>query len=95
MQTALGAVQATREQKVDGLASAPTFSANWFAAYTNSHHEKRVALHFAERQIEAFLPLYLPSTMPPGHVPRETTRPPLRSCRRSGRWDAVSGKPVS
>lgn len=58
MQTGLGAVQITREQKMDGPASAPAFSANWFAAYTNSHHEKRVALHFAERQIEAFLPLY-------------------------------------
>jgi len=34
------------------------FSANWFAAYTNSHHEKRVASQFAERQIESFLPLY-------------------------------------
>lgn len=34
------------------------FLANWFAAYTNSHHEKRVASHFHERQIESFLPLY-------------------------------------
>jgi transcription antitermination factor NusG len=32
--------------------------AQWFAAYTSSRHEKRVALHFAEREIEAFLPLY-------------------------------------
>jgi transcription antitermination factor NusG len=38
--------------------AAETLSANWFAAYTNSHHEKSVALHFAERQIESFLPLY-------------------------------------
>ncbi len=43
---------------MSGLASAQEFSANWFAAYTNSHHEKRVASHFAERQIESFLPLY-------------------------------------
>ena len=43
---------------MDGLAAAQKFSANWFAAYTNSHHEKRVASHFAERQIESFLPLY-------------------------------------
>ena len=41
-----------------GLAVAPGFIANWFAAYTNSHHEKRVASHFQERQIESFLPLY-------------------------------------
>jgi transcription antitermination factor NusG len=33
-------------------------SANWFAAYTNSHHEKSVASCLAERNIESFLPLY-------------------------------------
>jgi transcriptional antiterminator NusG len=32
--------------------------AQWFAVYTSSRHEKRVALHFAQREIEAFLPLY-------------------------------------
>jgi len=32
--------------------------ARWFAAYTNSRHEKCVAKHFDERQIESFLPLY-------------------------------------
>src|ERR1700675_280640 len=47
------------EQKMPGLAAAREPSANWFAAYTNSHHEKRVASHFGERQIESFLPLYL------------------------------------
>ena len=30
----------------------------WFAAYTTSRHEKAVAGHFAQRKIEAFLPLY-------------------------------------
>jgi transcription antitermination factor NusG len=30
----------------------------WFAAYTSSHHEKRVAECLGERGIEAFLPLY-------------------------------------
>jgi transcription antitermination factor NusG len=54
MQTSLAA----RQQKMRGLAAAQDISANWFAAYTNSHHEKRVASHFAERQIESFLPLY-------------------------------------
>lgn len=33
-------------------------SAKWFAAYTNSHHEKRVAWQCGERQIRSFLPLY-------------------------------------
>jgi len=32
--------------------------ARWFAVYTNSRHEKCVARHFDERQIENFLPLY-------------------------------------
>lgn len=43
---------------MDGLAAAQKFSVNSFAVYTNSHHEKRVASHLAERQIESFLPLY-------------------------------------
>jgi transcription antitermination factor NusG len=30
----------------------------WFAAYTSPRHEKRVAEHFEQRQIPAFLPLY-------------------------------------
>jgi transcription antitermination factor NusG len=58
MRTVLAAIRPARELEARGLASAREFSANWFAAYTNSHHEKRVASHFAERQIEAFLPLY-------------------------------------
>lgn len=33
-------------------------SCNWFAVYTASRHEKRVAQHFSHRQIEHFLPLY-------------------------------------
>lgn len=54
----LAARQPAAEQKTQGVAAAPDFSANWFAAYTNSHHEKRVASHFRWRQIESFLPLY-------------------------------------
>jgi transcription antitermination factor NusG len=54
MQTGLAA----REGKMQGWAMPLATCANWFAAYTNSHHEKRVALHFAERRIESFLPLY-------------------------------------
>jgi transcription antitermination factor NusG len=58
MQTSFASGQPAVEQKMHGLAMAQEFSANWFAAYTNSHHEKRVAAHFGERQIESFLPLY-------------------------------------
>jgi transcription antitermination factor NusG len=58
MQTESAATQAARKSKVSGLATVQKSSVNWFAAYTHSHHEKRVASHFAERQIEAFLPLY-------------------------------------
>ena len=32
--------------------------ANWFAVYTSSRHEKRVAKVLLERDIESFLPLY-------------------------------------
>lgn len=32
--------------------------ARWFAVYTTSRHEKSVAKHFGDRQIEHFLPLY-------------------------------------
>ncbi|MGH9607656.1 MAG: UpxY family transcription antiterminator [Terracidiphilus sp.] len=30
----------------------------WFAVYTNSRHEKRVAQHLRQREIEYYLPLY-------------------------------------
>jgi transcription antitermination factor NusG len=33
-------------------------SSKWFAVYTTSRHEKRVAQHFSQRQIEHYLPLY-------------------------------------
>jgi transcription antitermination factor NusG len=33
-------------------------SPRWYALYTNSRHEKRVALHLSQRQIEHYLPLY-------------------------------------
>jgi len=58
MQTSFISRQPAGEQKMRELAAAQESSANWFAAYTNSHHEKRVASHFGERQIESFLPLY-------------------------------------
>jgi transcription antitermination factor NusG len=31
---------------------------SWYAVFTKSNHEKRVASYYAERQIEHFLPLY-------------------------------------
>ena len=40
------------------LSVAPQFPTSWFAVYTNSHHEKRVAWQLGERQIQSFLPLY-------------------------------------
>src|SRR5229473_3516732 len=62
MQTSFASRQPAREQavaqKMSKLATPQGSSANWFAAYTNSRHEKRVASHFGERQIESFLPLY-------------------------------------
>jgi transcription antitermination factor NusG len=35
-----------------------TRSAHWFVLFTASRHEKRVATHLANRQIECYLPLY-------------------------------------
>src|SRR5277367_994797 len=49
---------AARAEKTYDSAAQQSFSVKWFAAYTNSRHEKCVASQFAERQIESFLPLY-------------------------------------
>ena len=46
-----------RNAALDGLSEAPRRS-NWFAVYTTSRHEKRVAQHLSQRQIEFYLPLY-------------------------------------
>jgi transcription antitermination factor NusG len=53
-----GLARQVEAPNMNGLAAVREFLANWFAAYTNSHHEKSVASHFRERQIESFLPLY-------------------------------------
>ena len=58
MQTGWAKLPQKREEPMQGLAAAQEFSANWFAVYTNSHHEKRVAWQLGERQIQSFLPLY-------------------------------------
>lgn len=39
-------------------ATQPNNESHWFAAYTTSRHEKRVAGHLKQRQIEHFLPIY-------------------------------------
>jgi transcription antitermination factor NusG len=52
------AAQQVEGSSIDGLIAAPNACTHWFAAYTNSHHEKHVARQFAERHIESFLPLY-------------------------------------
>lgn len=39
-------------------ATPPRPERRWFAVYTACRHEKRVARHFEQRQIEHFLPLY-------------------------------------
>src|SRR5580704_4699279 len=36
----------------------PVFEPKWFAVYTTSRHEKRVAQHLTQRDIEYYLPLY-------------------------------------
>ena len=38
--------------------SMPELAPQWFAAYTTTRHEKVVAEHLAQRNIESFLPLY-------------------------------------
>lgn len=41
-----------------GFSSDTGLSPKWFAVYTISRHEKRVAQHFSQRQIEHYLPLF-------------------------------------
>jgi hypothetical protein len=36
----------------------PYFLPKWFAVYTTSRHEKRVAQHLTLREVEYYLPLY-------------------------------------
>lgn len=35
-----------------------SYSPNWFAVFTTPRHEKRIAFHCGQRQIESFLPIY-------------------------------------
>src|ERR1700686_1368961 len=42
----------------EGFGLARHLAANWFAVYTSSRHEKKVAAYFTARKIQFFLPLY-------------------------------------
>jgi transcription antitermination factor NusG len=57
-QTGSRSVRTTRRSTRDYLPDAPPQTAKWFALYTTSRHEKRVAQHLSQRQIEFYLPLY-------------------------------------
>jgi transcription antitermination factor NusG len=43
---------------VPGLHLMADLSPRWYAVFTAPRHEKRIAWHFGQRQIESFLPLY-------------------------------------
>lgn len=46
------------EGLVPGTAADPEPRLRWFAVYTASRHEKKVAQHLTQREIEFYLPLY-------------------------------------
>jgi len=53
----------TQPNTIDSVLSTPAMDSVhtemlWYAGYTASRHEKRVAEHFAQRGVEHFLPLY-------------------------------------
>jgi transcription antitermination factor NusG len=52
-----GAAEAAKSS-VHAAAVASPPESNWFALYTVARHEKRVAGHLSQRQIECYLPLY-------------------------------------
>jgi transcription antitermination factor NusG len=56
-QTGHGSAQPIHCSAPDYVPDAPHIT-NWFALYTISRHEKRVAQHLSQRQIEFYLPLY-------------------------------------
>ena len=41
-----------------GIASGVTGASHWFAVYTTCRHEKRIAQHLLQREIEHYLPLH-------------------------------------
>ena len=46
------------QKTLPDLCSDPPHPCRWYALYTASRHEKRVAQHLSQREIEFFLPLY-------------------------------------
>jgi transcription antitermination factor NusG len=48
----------TIQRQAPDRAPDPNQPSNWFALYTTARHEKRVAEHLGQRQIEYYLPLY-------------------------------------
>src|SRR5580698_7981155 len=46
------------EVLLPGCAAGLTIEPKWFAVYTTSRHEKKVAQHLTQREIEFYLPLY-------------------------------------
>ncbi len=46
------------ESFVPGCVSDPELRPRWFAVYTTARHEKKVAQHLTQREIEHYLPLY-------------------------------------
>ncbi len=54
-----GSEQTMRRHELSDMSgSLRNMNTNWFALYTTSRHEKRVAQHLCQRNIEFFLPLY-------------------------------------
>jgi transcription antitermination factor NusG len=49
---------ARAESNVGGVTTEVTGAARWFAVYTTCRHEKRIAQHLSQREIEHYLPLY-------------------------------------
>ena len=41
-----------------GIGAEVTTASRWFAVYTTCRHEKRIAQHLSQREIEHYLPLY-------------------------------------
>jgi transcription antitermination factor NusG len=46
------------ETPVAGIGAEVTGASRWFAVYTTCRHEKRIAQHLSQREIEHYLPLY-------------------------------------
>ena len=54
-------IERTEEFPLDVIANASSWLAggsSWFAVYTTCRHEKRIAQHMAQRDIQHYLPLY-------------------------------------